>query len=151
LNYNYKHTQVGTLIIFLLGLVMLYLMVLTMVSDENIPIGFMIPFFLVIMILFGTLTVELAEVDLELKFGIGLIKKSFKREDIVSSKIVRNKWYYGWGIRFTTHGVLYCVSGLDAIEVKLSNGKQYRIGTDEPDILNKAICVWANIKCNYDD
>lgn len=142
---KYKHTQVGTLLIVLLVSLILYMIVLETWAHENVPIGFMIPFFLVIMILFGTLTVELSEDDLDLKFGIGLIKKSFIREDIVSARIVRNKWYHGWGIRFTTHGILYNVSGLDAIEIKLSNGKQYRIGTDEPDKLNDAIRQWAKI------
>jgi len=52
---------------------------------------------------------------------------------------VKNPWYYGWGIRFTPHGWLYNVSGLHAVEIELKNGKKYRIGTDVPENLEKAI------------
>jgi len=48
---------------------------------------------------------------------------------------VRNKWYYGWGIRRLERGWMYNVSGLDAVEICMKNGKIYRIGTDEPETL----------------
>ncbi len=43
-------------------------------------------------------------------------------------------WYYGWGIRgwLWPKMWIYNVSGFDAVEIKLKNGKMYRIGTDEP-------------------
>ncbi len=50
-----------------------------------------------------------------------------------------NRWYYGWGIRLTPHGRLYNLSGLEAVEVQLNTGKKFRIGTDEPDALVRAL------------
>jgi len=35
--------------------------------------------------------------------------------------------------------VLYNVSGFDAVEIKLRTGKKFRIGTDVPQELEKAI------------
>jgi hypothetical protein len=52
---------------------------------------------------------------------------------------VRNKWWYGWGIRLTPHGWLFNVGGLDAVELELASGRKFRIGTDEPQGLLNAI------------
>jgi len=52
---------------------------------------------------------------------------------------VRNKWWYGLGIRLTPHGWLYNVSGLDAIEIVRRSGKTFRVGTDEPKALAAAL------------
>jgi len=52
---------------------------------------------------------------------------------------VHNHWYYGRGIKLTPHGWLFNVSGFDAVEIQLKNGRKYRIGTDEPDALLAAI------------
>jgi len=34
---------------------------------------------------------------------------------------------------------IYNISGFDAVEIKMKNGKTYRIGTDEPQKLEQAI------------
>lgn len=52
---------------------------------------------------------------------------------------MRNKWWYGWGIRLTPHGWLYNVSGLDAVELHLTGGRKVRLGTAEPAQLSRAI------------
>jgi len=43
------------------------------------------------------------------------------------------------GIRWMWPGWLYNVSGTDAVELKMKNGKRYRIGTDVPGELAEAI------------
>ena len=93
----------------------------------------------VALVLFSSLTVIIWEEELEVRFGPGLIRKRFKLDDIESCKVVKNHWYYGWGIRLTPNGVLYNVSGLYAVEIKLRTGKQYRIGTNAPKELEEAI------------
>jgi len=60
---------------------------------------------------------------------------------VQNAAVVRNKWYYGWGIRLTPGGWLWNVSGLDAVELTFKNGKKFRIGTDEPDRLLQALPV----------
>ncbi len=88
--------------------------------------------FLAVLVLFYCLTVSCSGSTLEVSFGIGLIRKRFRVDEIVSCRIVRNRWWYGWGIRKLPRGWLFNVSGLDAIEIALKNGRVYRIGTDEP-------------------
>ena len=54
---------------------------------------------------------------------------------------VRNKWWYGWGIRKIPKGWMYNVWGLDAVELEMESGKVFRIGTDEPDQLLGALSI----------
>ena len=93
----------------------------------------------VCLVLFATLTVVIDEDVLEIRFGPGVIRKKFPLKDIESCRVVKNPWYYGWGIRLTPHGWLYNVSGFHAVEIKMKTGKKYRIGTDVPNDLEKTI------------
>lgn len=93
----------------------------------------------VIAILFSTLTVEVDEQELRFYFGPGFWRKRILLHDIEHVEVVRNKVYYGWGIRYTFHGWLYNVSGLDAVELRVSGQGTLRIGTDEPDTLKRAL------------
>lgn len=101
--------------------------------------GGMAAFMLLGLLLFHSLTVEVLRGNLRIRFGIGLIRRQFRVKDIESAEVVRNRWWYGWGIKLTPYGWLFSVSGLDAVQVKLRNGRQYRIGSDEPDALAAAI------------
>ncbi|MDH5683256.1 MAG: hypothetical protein ACETVX_06145 [bacterium] len=82
--------------------------------------------------LFATLTVLIESDFIEIRFGIGIIRKKFALKDIESFRIVKNPWFYGWGIRLTPHGWLFNVSGFYAVEIKMKSGKKFRIGTDVP-------------------
>jgi hypothetical protein len=53
--------------------------------------------------------------------------------------VVKNPWYYGWGIRLIPGGWLYNVSGFWAVELQMKNGKRYRIGTDDAEGLAKSL------------
>jgi hypothetical protein len=48
-------------------------------------------------------------------------------------------WYYGWGVRMGSGGWMFNVSGLDAVEIEMESGGRFRIGTDEPEELVRAI------------
>ena len=74
-----------------------------------------------------------------MRFGIRLIRKWFKLNEIESCQIVKDPWYYGWGIRLTPRGWLFRVSGFNAVEIKFRKGKRFRIGTDVPQELEEAI------------
>ena len=101
---------------------------------------------LAVAFLFSTMTVSIANDTLHWHFGPGFWKKSLPLADIASAHTVRNKWWYGWGIRYTPHGWLYNVSGLAAVEIGLTNGKTLRIGTDEPDRLREAILAAQHMR-----
>jgi len=90
---------------------------------------------------FTTLTVLIDEKYLQIKFGYGIFRKKFLLSEIVSAKQVKNCWYYGWGIKIWLwpYMWIYNISGFDAVEIIMRNGKIYRIGTDIPEELGTAI------------
>jgi len=136
---KYSHTQIGYVIIVMFAVLFAIMIIASIFAPFHwsIPLVFII--FALLESLFATLNVEIDETKLKLKFGIGLIRKSYNLSEITSAEKVTNRWWYGWGIRLTPHGWLFNVSGYDAIEITKTNGKKVRIGTDEPDQLLEAI------------
>lgn len=89
--------------------------------------------------LFSTLTVVVRDQVLHISFAPGLIRRRIPLERIRAVRVVRNPWYYGWGIRLTPSGWLWNVSGLRSVEVQFESGGRFRIGSDEPDALANAL------------
>ncbi|MFH1775737.1 MAG: hypothetical protein ABH839_03700 [Chloroflexota bacterium] len=142
---RYKHTQVGYMIIAAMAAVMVLIgFVLTNAGINWIAIGVLVVI-AVALVLFSRLTVVIRGDELEARFGPGLIRKQFKLNEIESCQVVKNQWYYGWGIRLTPHGWLFNVSGFHAVEIKLRTGKKFRIGTDVPQELEGAIRQAINV------
>ena len=136
---RYEHTQVGYLIIASMAAVMVLIGVVLANAGINWIAIAVLVIIAVALVLFSSLTVVIWEEELEVRFGPGPIRKRFKLNEIESCQVVKNHWYYGWGIRFTPHGVLFNVSGFHAVEIKLRTGKKFRIGTDVPQELEEAI------------
>ncbi|MFC1995461.1 hypothetical protein ACFLVM_01100 [Chloroflexota bacterium] len=136
---RYEHTQVGYVIIAVMAAVMVLIgAVLANAGINWIAIAVLV-IIAVALVLFSSLTVVIWEEELEARFGPGPIRKRLKLNEIESCQVVKNHWYYGWGIRLTPHGVLYNVSGFHAVEIKLRTGKKFRIGTDVPQELEETI------------
>lgn len=136
----YKHRQVGTVMLWALGSGgALAAMILVLVPAPPSVTGMVFVILLLFLGLFHSLTVEVNANEIIASFGPGLIRKRFRVGDIRGARIVRNKWYYGWGIRLTPHGWLFNVSGFDAVELELKNERKFRIGTDDPQELLIAI------------
>jgi len=152
---TYKHTQIGYLMIAV-TLVVLVLFawtqimarneVLSVDSGANFAVTAVMAFILFVLVSFTTLTTSIDEKYLRIKFGYGLFKKKFPLSKIVSVKVVKNHWYYGWGIRFWLWPKMwiYNVSGFDAVEITMKNEKIYRIGIDVPKELESAIKEGTN-------
>jgi hypothetical protein len=138
MSIHYKHTQIGTLIIVALSITAA-VMAIFFKNTMSWRVLAIIGSLLIVGIIFCTLTVEVVGGKIKCWFGPGLIRKEFLLSDITGVDIVRNRWYYGWGIRYTPHGWLFSVSGLDAVSITFSSGKHFRIGTDQPHELEKAI------------
>lgn len=147
---NYKHTQIGYLMLVVtLSVMVLFTWMYITASAEtpshdsgtNFAVTAIMTLILFILASFVSLQVIIDEKYLRIKFGYGIYKKKFSLNDIASAKTVRNHWYYGWGIRvwFWPKMWIYNISGFDAVEIKLKNGKTYRIGTDDPKKLEKTI------------
>ena len=135
----YKHVQFGTLTVSLLVADIVLLVLLGFIVEWHIvTIGVLLTL-LVCLALFYSFTVEISNDHLRIHFGIGIVRKRFEVKNIEKAYPVRNRWYYGWGIRLLPYGWLYNVSGLDAIEIVMSSGKRYRIGTDQPNELAQAV------------
>src|SRR5436190_18808933 len=143
---EYEHTQVGWLIIVLTFLIeaVLVIVILTIPSGISFqtPIPYVFVSLLLLIALFGSLKVQVNDQNLQIAFGIGFIRKRFPLAEIREVQKVRNKWWYGWGIRsglFRGFNWLFNVSGLDAIQIRMNNGLVYRIGTDEVDNLYRVV------------
>jgi len=95
--------------------------------------------FLLIGFLFGGLTTRVGTDSLDLAFGVGIIKKSIPRKNIESAEAVRNRWWYGFGIRLTPHGWMWNMKGLSAVELTYKTGKKFRVGTTDPEGLLAAL------------
>jgi len=135
----YEHTQVGYLVIVAMTAAMVLIGIVMANTGLNwIAIGVLVVI-AAALVFFSSLTVVIREDELEVRFGPGPIRKQFRLHDIESSQIVKNHWYYGWGIRLTPHGWLYNVSGFQAVQIKFRTGEEFRIGTDVPQELEAAI------------
>ena len=134
----YRHRQVGTLtLVLLLGIVLL--MGIAVEFGWN-PVAVAVLCVLTMLGgLFYSMTVEIHEATLEWSFGPGLIRRQTALAEIRNVQVVRNPWYYGWGIHWTPRGWLFNVGGFGAVAITLASGKRYRIGTDEPQTLAEAI------------
>ncbi len=135
----YQHTQIGYLMIVALGVPLLIAFFILSTNGFNKGLLFLFLILLFCLILFPSLKIEIDETKMNIKFGLGIINKKFILKEIQFCRIVKNPWYYGWGIHLTPYGWLFNVSGFSAVEIQMENGKKYRIGTDEPVKLEQAI------------
>ena len=146
----YKHTQISYLML-VITLVVLVLFTWIQItaraeppsvnSGPNFAITAIMILILFILTSFTTLTTSINKSCFRIKFGYGIFAKTFPLDQIASVQSVKNHWYYGWGIRvwFWPYMWIYNVSGFDAVEIIMRNGKIYRIGTDIPKELEVAI------------
>jgi len=136
---SYRHTQPGTLILALLVPLLVFVVALAYSVGSLWYIYLIAGVLAVVTLMFWSLTVAVDRKSIRLRFGWGPVRKTFDLSGVKSATVVRNKWYWGWGIRYYFRGWLYNVSGLDAVELEMTDGRHYRIGTDEPRALQQAI------------
>jgi len=138
---RYKHTQIGyvTAGAGLVGTLVSYYAFLAEYGTLGWFGSIMTGGLGVITILFSTLTVEVSDETLRFYFGPGFWTKRIPLRDIEHAEVVRNRVFYGWGIRYTFDGWLYNVSGLDAVKLRVRGWGTLRIGTDEPHELKRAL------------
>lgn len=147
---HYKHTQISyPLIGVSIGIAALFVWTYMQArleppspdSGTNLLVTGVMALIVFVVASFTTLTVTVDETDIAIKFGLGIYKRKFPLRDIVSARAAKNKWYYGWGIRWWPRPKMriFNVAGFDAIELTTNNDKIYRIGTDEPEKLKAAI------------
>jgi len=143
---EYKHTQIGHVLIIVLGLcapssviVIYFVSKIEGVGPVPFCLGATMVVLLICLALFYSLTVQIKDGFLRFWFGPGLIRKKIPLGDIAFCKPVKIHWWNGWGIHFTQFGTLYNVSGMYAVAIELASGKKLAVGTDEPEKLADAI------------
>ena len=134
MNKSYEHTQIGYLTITAIGAALLYMIYLVVVSDFNWATLIVMLILGIALLLFATLKVTISDDWLEIRLGIGIIRKRIPLKDIQSAQVIQYPWYYGWGLRLSLRGEwIYSVSGLGAIKINTKTGDKYIIGTDDPE------------------
>jgi Zn-dependent protease with chaperone function len=138
---TYRHTQYGRMIWLVLTFALIVSVTAAVIS--GFPLLPMVAITAALILLsgwlFGSLTVAIEGGMLSWWFGPGFWRKRVALPEIESCEAVRNRWWWGFGIRYYGKGFLYNISGLDAVEFRLKSGKYFRVGTDEPESLSAAV------------
>jgi len=136
---TYQHTQFGGTIVYpLIAIIVIAIGVALISPIARIALIIAIPLALTIWI-FSKMTITIDETRVRAAFGPGFVYKDVALRDIESVKPLHVQWWYGWGIHLTPYGWLYNVSGRDAVAIRLRNGQQLCLGTDQPAELVDAI------------
>jgi hypothetical protein len=89
-----------------------------------------------LLILFYGLKPIVNQNSITLLFGIGLVRKHIPLQRIESISPTKNNHLYGWAIRFSRGGILYNISGSEALELQFKDlSRRIRIGTQNTDRL----------------
>lgn len=152
----YKHTQIGWPIIILMGLVPLGALLFASImlwfyaprphgTEWLVPLVFlpaMALLFVGTAVEFGSLTVTVDDERIRARFGPGPIQFTFRLSEVASCRPVTNLIGWGikwWPIRGNLRSWIFNVSGWDKVELVMTDGRIYEIGTDEPQKLDSFI------------
>jgi len=135
----YRHTQIGYAIgaAFLLAATSITASIATTPSPRSL-LGVLFGLALGL-VLFPSLTTEVDDRYVRCYIGFGVIRRRVPLSEISGVSVVRNACLFGWGLRWIPNGWLWNVSGFNAVELRLSNGRRFRIGTDEPEKLHATL------------
>lgn len=138
---TYRHAQSGRVLLLVMGGAAFLLLALAALDGLPAPMVLIgVATVGLVMWLFHALAVEVDADAVRLAFGPGLFRKRIPLDSIRAVRVVRNPWWSGWGIRWLPgHGMLWNVSGFDAVELELAQRRRFRIGTDEPHALLRAL------------
>ena len=142
---EYRHTQFGTVVAAgtALGLAVAVATTLMLSAATLAAAWWLVVALFAIIIaafcLFATLTVEVDDREVRVRFGIGLFRKTVPVADILRCELVRTRIRWGWGLHWTPSGWLYNVSGRDAVRLEIARDRAVIIGSDEAPALKRAI------------
>jgi len=136
---HYRHTQIGWAILGSMAVVAAFVLTQMPPTAAGIAFAPLLMIAAVVVLFFATLTVEVDEEAIRLRFGVGLVRKRIALAEVRSWREVRNPWYSGWGIRLGSGVTLWNVSGFAAVELVLQDTRRFRIGIDEASALARAL------------
>ena len=149
---EYKYTQVGfvTIIMILLVGALTWLIFNAAIKSSDgqsettlKSTGLVVAgFFIFVLAAFYSFTIQVAEGKLSFWFGFGVARKSIPLEDIHSVEVVKNPWYYFWGIKSIPRGWLYSIApGGRVVELVMADGKLIRLGTNRPEDIRQRLAA----------
>ena len=143
---RYQHTQRNGLVPIVLTIAALGSLTLLLRSGRvPLPLGARLTVIAAAVTLavsgfvFSSLTVVIRDGQLSWWFGPGAIKKTVPLATIVAAEPTTTSAINGLGIHATGRGWLYNVAGRAAVLVRQVGGRQFLIGSDEPERLAEAI------------
>ena len=149
----YDHTQSGsTILISLVGAAAIVAVSLTLATRATggvramptpalLAVGLTFVILVASAIVFSKLNVRVADGAVSWRFGLGFQEHTIPLTEIVSATVVTNPVWAGYGVRRMPNGWLYNVAGRRAVELVLRDGRRVRVGSDEPETLERAITV----------
>lgn len=138
----YRHRQFGRTTLLALGAMMALVGLLPLFDRSTsvlVVAGAVLLVLLLTAVICSSLTVTVDEHVLRVRFGPGPIRRTIALRDIAAAQPVKNPWWAGYGIHMTPNGWLWNVSGPDAVELTLSDGRRFVVGTDDPAGLTEAL------------
>jgi hypothetical protein len=137
---KYRHCQFGKTLFIALAIGAVLCLIMAGVLSKGAPISLVLAAMLAVCALFfSSFTIEVTNQHLRWKFGSGLIRKQVLLADIAHAEVTQTKVKEGWGIHLTLRGWLYNVPGFQAVAIRLKTGKQFLLGSDEPEKLVMAL------------
>lgn len=95
---EYRHTQIATVIIALLLIPIAFNLYAFFKIPTFHPLRLIVMvIFVIMLVLFYSLTVEIKNKTLTCQFGLGFIRKQIPLLTVQEVREVRNPWYAGWG------------------------------------------------------
>ncbi len=138
---DYEHTQSQIVLPTVVGLLAVATAVPALIYRE--PALFIAPTVLALVAVvgyaFSSLTTSVSAEAVTVAFRWGRPKRVIHVDQITAAAAVRNRWWYGWGLRIIPGGSMFNVWGLDAVHLDLDGRRDFRIGTDDPQGLAAAI------------
>lgn len=137
---RYRHVQIGWVTVIVMGVVALIFFRVGLVGTApRIVLQAVSLVLLIAAIVFSCQTIEVTDTDVVSRFALGIMPKRIPLTDIVKVEYAPSSWYDGWGIRLTSRGWLYNVSGFGAVEFTTRDGNRMRFGSDDSSNLIAAV------------
>lgn len=125
-------------------IIVLYNEVTTKTTDSNSITGLIILFLVIILFVIMRMKTVVTQENIQLTY-FPFLWKTINLSDIETMKVINYGFVGGWGIRlWTSYGTVYNVRGNKGLHIKLKNGKQLVIGTQQPQELEKVVAQLSN-------
>ncbi|MGH7328650.1 MAG: hypothetical protein ACREJX_09905 [Polyangiaceae bacterium] len=140
----YEHRQIGWVTIVVIVGVIAALSVALAISERNgeqqRAFNVVIIVVAVIGAIFSSLTIRITDRSMAWWFGVPMIGRQIRLDEVESIGPTRTNIMEGWGIHLTWwHGWVWNVSGFNAVQIKLRSGMRFAVGTPEPQAVVEAV------------